>query len=105
MKPRYAIFATALTLAGCVTGTIVPSGKDSYTLSATRCGFCEPVQGYVTEKASSYCMTLGKNMVVRNITGNFVQPWAPANATIAFSCLSKDDPEYIRPPLQALPKP
>lgn len=93
MKTITAVLA-ALFLAGCVTGAITPIGKDRYMLSATRCGACEPVQGFVTETAGKYCVSRGENLVVRNITGNNLQPWVPGNATIEFSCLNADDPDY-----------
>jgi hypothetical protein len=95
---RIAIFAAmAVLLTGCVTGAVTSVGKDTYTMSASRCGICEPVQGYVTSKAGAYCNSIGKNLVVRGVTGNNVQPWAPGSATITFSCLSSDDPDYMRP--------
>jgi hypothetical protein len=75
---RIAIFAAmAVLLTGCVTGAVTSVGKDTYTMSASRCGICEPVQGYVTSKAGAYCNSIGKNLVVRGVTGNNVQPWAP----------------------------
>lgn len=97
---KIAVFATVVLLAGCATGRVSPAGKDTYIVSATRCGFCEPVQGYVTQIAAQYCTELHKNLLVRNISGNNVQPWAPGNATITFSCLNDSDPEYTRPNLR-----
>lgn len=94
---KIAVFAGCLVLAACTTGPITQSGKDTYILSATRCGACAPVQGYVTQQAGIYCTSLGKNLVVRSITGNNLQPWVPGNATIVFSCLSSDDPAYKLP--------
>lgn len=94
---RIAIFAAVALVVGCSTGPITQSGKDTYILSATRCGACAPVQGYVTQQAALHCASLGKNLVVRSITGNNLQPWVPGNATIVFNCLSSDDPAYKLP--------
>jgi len=95
--------AVALLLGGCTTGPVTQSGKDTYIMSATRCGACAPVQGYVTQQAGLYCTNLGKNLVVRSITGNNLQPWVPGNATIVFSCLNSDDPAYKLPDAGATP--
>jgi hypothetical protein len=86
-----------LALAACVTGKVIAIGPQSYTLSATRCGLCEPVAGYVTEQASNYCAEQHRFLILRNIDGNHMQPWTPGSATINFSCVTQDDPEYVRP--------
>lgn len=73
-------------LAACTTGTVAPIGKDDFTLSASRCGVCEPVQQYVGEKAAAYCADKGKELEIHSINGNNGQPWNPGTATILFSC-------------------
>jgi hypothetical protein len=90
----------ALMLTACSTSQIIAVGPQSYTLSATRCGICEPVSGYVTEQASNYCMAQHRFLIVRNIDGNHLQPWAPGSATINFSCVTENDPEYVRPDMR-----
>ncbi len=89
--------AASLVLAGCVTSSVVAIGPQSYTLSATRCGLCEPVNAYATEQAGKYCVAQGRYLIVRNISGNNLQPMFPGSATINFSCVTEDDPEYQRP--------
>lgn len=100
---RLGIVGISLLITGCVTGAVSPAGKDSYIVSATRCGICEPVQGYVMRIASEYCVAKGRNLQIRNFSGNNAQPMFPGSATLMFSCLSSDDPEYGRPNLRKEP--
>jgi hypothetical protein len=88
---RSLVSILALALAGCATSAVIPTGPETYSLSATRCGLCTPVSGYVTEEASKYCQSQGKHLVVNNVTGNNMQPMFPGSATINFSCVSQDN--------------
>jgi hypothetical protein len=45
-----------------------------------------PVSAYVTDEASKYCVSQGKQLIVSNISGNNMQPMFPGSATIIFSC-------------------
>ena len=65
-------------------------------MSATRCGLCVPVSSYVTTKAADYCKSLGKQLVVRGITGNNMQPMFPGSATIDFSCVATADADAAK---------
>ena len=86
-----------LILSACTTSGIMTTGPDTYTLSATRCGLCAPVTGYVTEQATAYCAAKHESLNVRNISGNNMQPMFPGSATITFSCTTPVD----TPPLKA----
>lgn len=97
---RIWVIALPLLLSACVTGQVVPTGKDSYSLSASRCGLCEPVQGYVIEQASAYCKSINKHMMIRYINADSRQPMFPGSATIFFSCLNADDPQYQAPQMR-----
>ncbi len=94
MKIQFCAVALALASSGCVTGRVSEVGRDTYLVSASRCGICEPVQSYVTTIAAGYCAELGKAMLVRTMNGNYAQPLFPGSATLTFSCLAKDDPRY-----------
>jgi hypothetical protein len=74
-------------LCACTTSPIVATGPQSYSLSATRCGICVPVTSYVTEQAGKYCQTQNKDMVVKSVTSNNMQPMFPGSATINFECV------------------
>lgn len=87
VPPIFALFAG---LCGCSTSPVVSTGPQTYSLSATRCGMCEPVSAYVTEEASKYCQSQSKHLVVQNINTSGNQPPFPGSATINFSCLSED---------------
>lgn len=93
MRVAVCLVGAALTSA-CATSAVVSTGKDSYMVSASRCGICEPVQVAVTRLAGQYCAGLGKNLLVGGLSGNFVQPMFPASATLTFRCLASDDPAY-----------
>jgi hypothetical protein len=95
-----AVSFLAILMQGCTTSAVVQVGPQSYSLSATRCGVCEAVSGYVTVQASNYCMAQHRFLIVRNMSGNNMQPWAPGSATINFSCVESDDPEYVRPTMR-----
>lgn len=90
------VIGISIGLVGCATGRVNPAGKDTYIVSATRCGFCQPVKGYVTGIAANYCTSIGKNIVVKSYSGNDVQPWAPGTATVIFRCLSPTDHAYTQ---------
>lgn len=85
-----------LLLLGCTTSAVMSVGPDTYTLSATRCGVCEPVSAYVTEQATAYCATKNGTLNVRNITGNNLQPMVPGSATIVFSCSTSIDTTPVK---------
>jgi hypothetical protein len=91
-----AAVSVMLLVGGCATSDVVSTGPQSFSLSATRCGICAPVTSYVTEQAGNYCQSKNKQLVVRNITSNNMQPMFPGSATINFSCVSQSDPNMAK---------
>jgi hypothetical protein len=83
---RICLVAVTLLATACTTSGVMTTGPGTYTLSATRCGLCAPVSGYVTQQATAYCATQHASLVVKNINGNNMQPMFPGSATITFSC-------------------
>src|SRR5579885_1016451 len=101
MQRKYVtLAAAALVLSGCSTSQVVPAGKDSYVVSATRCGTCAPAQAAVLQQANSSCAAQGKYMQISNMDGGTHFGGFPSNATLLFSCLNESDPEYQRPTLR-----
>ncbi len=86
---RAVLVAYLIGMTGCVTSPISPTGPQSYSMSATRCGLCTPVTSYATGEANKYCESHGKHMTVRNITSNNMQPMFPGSATINFECMAE----------------
>lgn len=84
-----------LTVAGCATSSVIQVGPNSFTLSAKRCELCEPAQGAATEQASKYCIAQGRYLLVRNTS--VIKEFGHDVATINFSCVTADDPEYKIP--------
>ena len=86
----FAVSATII-IGGRATSAVVSTGPQTFSMSATRCGLCAPVTSYITEQAANYCPSQSKQLVVRNITSNNLQPMFPGSATINFSCVSPSD--------------
>jgi hypothetical protein len=91
----FVILSFGIVVAGCATSSVVQVGPDTYTLSAKRCDVCEPAAGAASEQAGKYCVAQGKFLIVRNMS--VVQEFGHDIATINFSCVTADDPEYKRP--------
>jgi hypothetical protein len=81
---------------GCATSPVTPTGPQSYSLSATRCGLCVQVTSYVTGEANKFCDSHGKHMIVRNVTSNNMQPMFPGSATINFECVAENSAPTVQ---------
>jgi hypothetical protein len=93
-----------LIMAGCVsTSDIVPAGKDSYMVqSSARGGLVMGSENVNALKAANaYCAGMGKVMQIRRTDTSTSLNYAAAS--LIFSCLSADDPEYRRPDLRKDP--
>ena len=86
-------------ISACTTSPVVVTGPQSFSMSATRCGICVPVASYVTEQAGKYCQTQNKDIVVKSVTSNNMQPMFPGSATINFECVAH---KAVTPPLREL---
>jgi hypothetical protein len=91
---RIWVIALPLLLSACVASQVASTGKDSYSLSATRCKRCEPAPEYVVEQAGAYCESIHKNALVSRVISDNRQPMFPGSATVFFACLNADDPRY-----------
>lgn len=85
---RVAAAVAVIALSACATSPVTSTGPDTYSLSATRCGLCEPVTSYVTQEAGKYCQSQGKHIAVLGVSSNDRQPMFPGSATINFTCSS-----------------
>jgi hypothetical protein len=104
MKPW--ILAAIATLAGCVSTTdVVPVGKDSYLISGRANGGLNAGKGTIqaTQKANAYCATQHKFMTIRRVDTNGNAAVFGESANLYFSCVTEDDPEYVRPNLKKDP--
>jgi hypothetical protein len=61
----------------------------------------ERIQGAKT--ANQYCDALGKHMIIRRTDTNGIAGLGPVTASLVFSCVASDDPEYQRPNLRSDP--
>ena len=91
---RIWVIALPLLLSACVTSQVVPTVKDSYSLTATRCKCCEPAPKYVVEEAGAYCESIHKHALVSHVISDNRQPMLPGTATAFFACLNADDSRY-----------
>jgi hypothetical protein len=92
---RLVISILVLAGAGCATSSVVQVGPGLYSLSVKRCDLCSSAPGAATEQAGQYCVAQGKYLVVRGM--NVIPEFGHDVATINFSCVTADDPEYTRP--------
>lgn len=95
MKTKTGLSVYAVLLTACATSSVRTVGPDTYSLSATRCGLCQPVSAYVTDQAGQFCQSKGKQVVVTNISSNNLQPMFPGSATITFSCADHVNPREL----------
>lgn len=87
----------ALCITGCEnTSDVVPAGKASYIVSGSGHGGRSLVDA--TKKANDYCANERKVMIVRTTTAGSAM-WSNEISNPVFSCVVKDDPEYLRPNL------
>jgi len=102
------ISAAIVFLTNC-TSSVIPSGPDTYTVTASGAGFgTGGVQSSVYAKANEYCRELGLTMVPVSIqTREGVYGQRPPSAELVFKALKQGDPnisqtktQYLRgPPL------
>jgi hypothetical protein len=103
---KITIAALATLLVGCVSTTdVVPVGKDSYLISGRANGGLNAGKGTIqaTQKANAYCASQNKFMIVRRIDTNGNAAVFGESASLYFSCVTQDDPEYQRPNLRRDP--
>ena len=53
-----------------------------------------------TRTANAYCESMQKVIVIRNTETSGSAGFGGERSTLIFSCVSPDDPEYIRPKLR-----
>jgi hypothetical protein len=85
--------------------SLVAGGADgkrqSYQVSS-HVGGCVSCSAAVKslQTANQFCASIGKFVIVRNAT-NTTNPFGYVVANeLTFSCVDKDDPEYVRPTLR-----
>jgi hypothetical protein len=93
------VLVSCITLCACgTTSEVVPTGKSTYLLTSTARGGLDPGAQVIaaTKKANEYCDGMHLHMVVRKLDTAGVPMWTPERATLAFACVSDEDPEYQR---------
>ncbi len=91
MKRRM-LLTIALTLTGCASTHVVPTGKDTYLATVRFCGVCT-ASAKATETAAAYCESRGQVVTVTNISTVF----GSGAADVRFMCSSAVDQAASRP--------
>jgi hypothetical protein len=103
-KYIHCILPIAFMINGCAsTSPITQYGKDTFIVSASDSmgGYSSgSLQVRAAQEANKYCAQMGKQMVVRNTNNEGVQMWTGTSSGLIFSCISENDPEYVRPTLR-----
>jgi hypothetical protein len=88
---RATLLAIALTLTGCASTHVIPTGKDSYLATVRFCGVCT-ASAKATETAATYCQARGQVVTVTNISTVF----GSGAADVRFICSSPEDQRAAR---------
>lgn len=105
-KAKRITLGIAALIAGCVSSSdVVPAGKDSYLVTGRANGGLNAGKGIIhaTQQANAYCAREQKFMIIRHVetTGNAAI--FGETASLIFSCVDQNDPEYKRPNLRKDP--
>jgi|YNPBryunderm2012_1023409.scaffolds.fasta_scaffold20020_1 hypothetical protein len=107
MKARLWLFGVLAALTACVGSTeIVPVGPDTYTVSASAAserGGAAGARIRAIKEAGRYCTSIGRELLVTNITTRTIGLFGDGSSDIIFRCLPPGDPDLRCPDLRALP--
>jgi hypothetical protein len=105
MKKVLAVGFVAL-LTGCgSTGTVMKLGPDTYIISASKhyTSGGTVAQQNALEAANTYCVGLGKEVLVKNMANGSEGNGTFYTHTVTFQCLNKNDPDLARPTYRPTP--
>jgi hypothetical protein len=95
------LLAACLALSGCSTGPVVAAGKDSYMVSVSTVPGATPASAKALIAANQKCASMNKVVVIRNMNDTEAVLFKnEGSATLLFSCVDQNDPEYQRPNLR-----
>lgn len=90
-----------VSLTGCASTGVVPTGPNSYMIGKTSagCGFrsADGTTAKLYRQANAYCSAQGKQILTLDVTARDGIPFARcASARLQFKCLAPDDPELVK---------
>ncbi len=96
---RFLSLGLALVFAGCATSSIIPTGPQTYQVSASGVGFgTEWVRETVYKKANKYCTDRGLVMMPVSFEAEKgIYGRTAPSAALTFRALPPGDPEIQRP--------
>ena len=107
MKARLWLFGVLAALTACASTTgIVPVGPDTYTVSASATAERGGTMGariLAIQQAGRYCTSIGRELLVTNITTKTINRFGEGFSDVIFRCLPQGDPDLRRPDLRAPP--
>ena len=105
ISPYFIGLAVVLSTSGCgSTGGVMPMGPDTFAVTASKhnmSGGAPDAESNALSSAYAHCASLGKEMLVKNVSKSFERPFY--NHSITFQCLSKNDPALVRPDYRNTP--
>lgn len=97
---KYIIMAVTLMISACTqTSEVIATGPNTYMISSAACPACGGSSKAVTlalQKASSFCVQQGKQMLRKNVTKENLNYVGAGGSSLEFRCLEEDHPEFIR---------
>jgi len=97
---KLVIIATILMVTACTqVSEVIATGPNTYLISSAACPACGGSSKAVTlalQKASSFCVKQGKQMLRKNVTKENLNYAGAGGSSLEFRCLDPDHPEYIR---------
>jgi hypothetical protein len=109
MMTRRALVASAVLtfLTSCAaTYDVAKMGPDTYSVSAQASparGGASGSRSMALNKATDYCQGMGREMLVKNISGHTTNIYGAGGVDVTFQCLVAGDPELRRPDYQRPP--
>jgi hypothetical protein len=88
MKMKSLVFVALLALVGCATSAPVETGKNTYTVTVTKCNFCGNPLGSGLAQADKFCAAKGLVTTIRETNADMALI-GNHYATVQFTCTDK----------------
>ena len=101
---KLVLISSVCLLTACVSSSgVMPMGKDTYTLTVSVSDSvfdsenATKAKKEVMSQSASYCKTLNKEILVKNISSNTSGKSSTSNYDIVFQCLNANDSALTKP--------
>ena len=98
---KISLLVATIVLAGCAQSSgVMKLGPDTYTVSthaAPAAGGTSGAKGRSLTEANNHCASMGKEILVTNISTGASGHMPGGTSDVTFKCLAEGDPELQRP--------